>query len=88
MHGVLAKYFDGISLKEVKTASEKDMLNMSIIWIPFIKKAMQHPPGRSKSNADYCSLRRPYHLDPEINHGIDKLIALGCLYRNRRCYQQ
>ncbi|MEI3551920.1 MAG: acyl-CoA dehydratase activase-related protein [Acutalibacteraceae bacterium] len=23
MHGVLAKYFDGISLKEVKTASEK-----------------------------------------------------------------
>ncbi len=76
MHGVLAKYFDGISLKEVKTASEKGYAEYEH-YLDTIRKEGDAMIRQAEANempiVVLCG--RPYHLDPEINHGIDKLIT-------------
>ena len=76
MHGVLAKYFDGISLKEVKTASEKGYAEYEH-YLDTIRKEGDAMIRQAEANQMpiivLCG--RPYHLDPEINHGIDKLIT-------------
>ncbi|MEI3523177.1 MAG: acyl-CoA dehydratase activase-related protein [Anaerotignum sp.] len=38
------------------------------------KKGEETGPGRQQHDR-YCSGRRAYHADPEINHGIPELIA-------------
>ena len=76
MHGVLAKYFDGISLKEVKTAAEKGYAEYEH-YLDTIRKEgdamIQQAEANQMPIIVLCG--RPYHLDPEINHGIDKLIT-------------
>ena len=76
MHGVLAKYFDGISLKEVKIASEKGYAEYEN-YLDTIRKEGDAMIRQAEVNQMpiivLCG--RPYHLDPEINHGIDKLIT-------------
>lgn len=76
MHGVLAKYFDGISLKEVKTASKKGYAEYEH-YLDTIRKEGDAMIRQAEANQMpiivLCG--RPYHLDPEINHGIDKLIT-------------
>lgn len=65
MHGVLAKYFDGISLKEVKTASEKGYAEYEHYLDTIRKEGDAHDsPGRSKSNAYHRSLRKTISFRP------------------------
>ncbi|WP_346895926.1 acyl-CoA dehydratase activase [Clostridium sp. UBA7503] len=75
MHNILAKYFEDISLKEVKEATtlaykeyDRYLKKVRIKGEEIIEKA-------EKEDKDIIVLAgRPYHIDSEINHGIDKYI--------------
>ncbi len=75
-HQILCRYFDGISLGDVKLAAKAAY------------KAYESHMEQIRQEGSRILLRaqadgmpvivlagRPYHVDPEINHGIDKLIA-------------
>ena len=76
MKEILSKHFKGISQKEVNKAADcafteyanhlQDIRNKGQ---EFIKEA------REKNMPIIVLAGRPYHLDPEINHGINKLIC-------------
>lgn len=76
MHKILDKYFPGINLKSIKKAANeaykeyyKHIRNICAKGEEIIKEA-------TNQNRDIIILSgRPYHIDPEINHGIDKLIS-------------
>lgn len=75
-HQMLCKYFDGITLREVKFAAkeayleyERYLANIRLKGDEIIKLA--EADGRHI----IVLSGRPYHIDPEINHGIDKLIS-------------
>ena len=77
MHGVLAKYFDGISLKEVKTASEKGYAEYEH-YLDTIRKegdAMIRQAEANQMPIIVLCGKPSIGYDPEINHGIDKLIT-------------
>ena len=63
------------ALKGSKTASEKGYAEYEHYLIPFAKKGRCHDSPWAEANQMpiivLCG--RPYHLDLEINHGIDKL---------------
>lgn len=75
MHKILVKYFKDISLKEVKGATtlaykeyDRYLKKVRIKGEEIIEKA-------EKEGKDIIVLAgRPYHIDSEINHGIDKYI--------------
>ena len=75
MHKILVKYFKDISLKEVKEATtlaykeyDRYLKKVRIKGEEIIEKA-------EKEGKDIIVLAgRPYHIDSEINHGIDKYI--------------
>ncbi len=76
IHGVLNKYFDGISLKEIKTAAEKAYAEYERYFETIRKQGdaiIEQAEANQKPIIVLCG--RPYHLDPEINHGIDKIIT-------------
>lgn len=76
MHKILAKYFPEIDIKNIKKAAKeayeeyyKHIGNIRAKGLEIIEEA-------NKQNMDIVVLSgRPYHIDPEINHGIDKLIS-------------
>lgn len=73
---ILEKYFDTFDLKDIKNATKKafaaydDYLNkIELKGNEIIAKAREE-------HKDIIVLAgRPYHLDPEINHGIDQMIS-------------
>ena len=76
IHAILCKNFGNIALSEVQSASDKAydeyhryMNKIHIEGLQFIKEAKK----RDIPVVILCG--RPYHLDEEINHGIDKLIC-------------
>lgn len=73
---ILSKYFKGISNKEIRIATDKAykeyesyLSDVRSLGQEYIKEA------RSKNMEIIVLSGRPYHQDPEVNHGIDKLIA-------------
>lgn len=76
IYEIMNKYFKDISKKEIKQASLKayqeyalyldDIRNMG-------KKYIEE--AREKNQQIIVLAGRPYHLDPQVNHGIDKMIA-------------
>ncbi len=73
---VLANYFDGITLKEVKSAAktayleyDRHMEKIKARGEAIINQA------RSENKEIIVLAGRPYHVDPEINKGIDTLIS-------------
>ena len=73
---ILAKYFDGITLKEVKNAAklayieyDRHMAKIKARGEAIIEQA------RHEKKEIIVLAGRPYHVDPEINKGIDKLIS-------------
>ena len=75
-HAILSRYFDNITLGEVKQATKAayaayeehmDKIRREGDRILAVAKAKEMPV--------IVLAGRPYHVDPEINHGIDKLIA-------------
>ncbi len=79
LYEILSKYFNGISIKEIKSATEaafesreKYMSSMRAEAKRIVKSA------RKQGKLIIVLAGRPYHADPEINHGIDTLLeSLG-----------
>ena len=76
MTAILAKYFAGISKAEVAAATdaawaeyERHMAQVRAKGAEIIKQA------RAEGKRIVVLAGRPYHVDPEVNHGIDKLIC-------------
>ena len=73
---VLNKYFKGISKKEIKDAANKAYDEYAKHLTYLRDKAHEIITTARLNHKKIIVLAgRPYHLDPEINHGIDKLIA-------------
>ena len=76
MQEILAKYFEGISLAEVKKAT-KVAYQANIDYLAMMRKRGLEiiAEARTQQKPIILLAGRPYHIDPEINHGIDKLIG-------------
>ena len=73
---ILPKYFGGISEKEVQAAAdaayaeyESHMAKIRVKGSAIIDEA------RRQGKRIIVLAGRPYHVDPEVNHGIDRLIT-------------
>jgi predicted CoA-substrate-specific enzyme activase len=76
MYGILGQYFQGLSLREVKKAANAAYGEHSIYFEKIRSKGDEIIAEAQKQKKQIIVLcGRPYHLDPEINHGIDKLIT-------------
>ncbi len=72
---ILSKYFSGISLKEVKAASDTAFEARDNYMLMVRKKGNDIiSKARSQGKKIIVLAGRPYHVDPEINHGIDTLL--------------
>lgn len=75
MTELLSRYFDNISLKEVKKASDLAFKERDLFLQRVRDKAQEIVALARKEGKRIIVLAgRPYHVDPEINHGIDMLI--------------
>ncbi len=75
MTELLRKYFDGIDEKAVKRASDLAFLERQRFLMRVRKRAAQIMfAARAQGRRIIVLAGRPYHVDPEINHGIDMLI--------------
>ena len=76
IHAILEQYFDGIPLAEVKQAAKAAYDAYDAFMKQIRQKGNEMIEEARKQNKPIIVLSgRPYHLDPEINHGIDKLIT-------------
>ena len=76
MTQILNKYFGGISVDEVKAASEAAYSERDA----FLKRIRDRGDqvilaARQAGKPIIILAGRPYHADPEVNHGIDRLIS-------------
>ncbi|WP_262430555.1 acyl-CoA dehydratase activase-related protein [Paratissierella segnis] len=75
IHKILNNYFEDISFKEVKKAVELSFAEYDSYMNKIHNKGMEIIDLAQKNNMPIIVLAgRPYHIDPEINHGIAKLI--------------
>lgn len=75
MTELLSKYFKHIDEKAVKRASDLAFLERRRFLMRVRKKAAQIIfSARDEGRRILVLAGRPYHVDPEINHGIDMLI--------------
>ncbi len=73
---ILSRYFDGLTLKEVKQASDAAYQAHERHLADIRAKGEQIIEEARRQNKPIIVLAgRPYHVDPEINHGIDRLIT-------------
>nr|WP_324292586.1 acyl-CoA dehydratase activase-related protein [uncultured Caproiciproducens sp.] len=76
MHGILSKHFEGISFIEVKKAAREAYREYDSYITKMREKGNQIIAEAQKQHRQIIVLSgRPYHLDSEINHGIDKLVV-------------
>ena len=76
IHGILSAHFSGISKSEVKAAADKAYAEYNSFMNKIHVKGMEYLENAKKADRPVIVLcGRPYHLDEEINHGIDKLIC-------------
>lgn len=76
MFHILEKYFPGISEREVKEAADAAYAEYEAHMARIRKKGKEYLALAKDQNLPVIILSgRPYHLDNEINHGIDKLIC-------------
>ena len=76
MHGIISAHFKGISKSDVKAAADKAYAEYSSFMNKIHLKGMEYLEAAKKADRPVIVLcGRPYHLDEEINHGIDKLIC-------------
>ena len=73
---ILAKYFEEITLSEIKIATKKAFEERENYLKNIRQKAGEIiKEARENSLPIIVLAGRPYHLDPQVNHGIDKMIA-------------
>ncbi len=76
MYAVLSRYFDGITPKEVSSAAKAAYEEYARFFERVRNQGAQIVAQARKEGRPIIVLAgRPYHIDPEINHGIDRLIA-------------
>ena len=76
IYEILKKYFNDITMKEIKIASKKayDEYRYHLVDIR-VRGREIIDEARREGKQIIVLAGRPYHVDPEVNHGIDKLIA-------------
>ncbi len=76
IRNILSKYFEDIPIDEVKKAVTAAFAEREL-YIERIRIAAEAiiEKARGASRPIMVVAGRPYHLDPEVNHGIDKLIC-------------
>ncbi|MDD4125153.1 MAG: acyl-CoA dehydratase activase [Eubacteriales bacterium] len=73
---VLDKYFKPISMSEIKKASETAYEAYDAYMRAVREKGDEYLAAAKEKHLPVIVLAgRPYHIDPEINHGIDDLIC-------------
>ena len=73
---ILQKHFPDIRLHEVRAASDAAYAAYDAYMADIQEKgAHMIEQARAQGRRIIVLAGRPYHVDPEINHGIDKLIA-------------
>lgn len=76
MHKILCKYFIDIGLKEVRAAANAAYVEYEAYLAKVRAKGEEYLALAREKNLPVILLAgRPYHLDPEVNHGIDTLIC-------------
>ncbi len=76
MHRILTQYFDGITEKEITAAAKKAYQAYDDYFKRVREQGERIIAKAEQENRPIIVLAgRPYHVDPEINHGIDRLIA-------------
>lgn len=72
---MLIKHFNGITLNDVKKATDNAFNEYNSYFDSIKNKGNEIIKLATEQNKQIIVLSgRPYHIDPEINHGIDKLI--------------
>lgn len=73
---ILAKYYDGISQSEIKVAC-KAAYGEYYAYLDKVRAGGDEiiKTAEGKNMPIIVLAGRPYHIDPEINHGIDRLIC-------------
>ncbi|MEE1060719.1 MAG: acyl-CoA dehydratase activase, partial [Ruminococcus sp.] len=72
----LSKHFPDLTLNEVRVAAKKAYEEHDNFRKKVVEKGNEIIAKAEKEGKKIVVLSgRPYHVDPEINHGIDKLIA-------------
>lgn len=73
---VLGKYFDGITKKEVRAAADAAYAEYESYMRRIHEAGAEMIDGARRDGFPIIVLAgRPYHADPETNHGIDRLIT-------------
>ncbi len=76
MPAILSKYFDGITAGEVRRAAKAAYAEYERYMGRIREEGARVIAAARERNMPILVVSgRPYHLDPEINHGIDKLIC-------------
>ena len=76
MTDILQKHFPDIRLAEVRAASDAAYAAYEAYMADLRAKGEEMiAQARAEGRRIIVLIGRPYHVDPEINHGIDKLIA-------------
>lgn len=76
IYRILNKYIDGLSQKEVKHAAKAAYKEYGLYFKKVRKRGREIIKEAQRQNRPVVVLAgRPYHVDPEINHGIDGLIS-------------
>ena len=76
MTGILKQYFPGISRKEVQKATDMAFLEYHA-HMDRVRQQGEKIVARARAEGRRIVILagRPYHADPEVNHGIDTLIT-------------
>ncbi|MBQ9891374.1 MAG: 2-hydroxyacyl-CoA dehydratase [Firmicutes bacterium] len=76
MGQIVPKYFKAVTAQQVKKASEKAYAALAEYFRNVREKAEEYLKTAEEKNMPVIVLAgRPYHVDPEINHGINTLIC-------------
>ncbi len=76
MYEILSKYFDGLDKKDVKAACEAAYAEREAFLAKVRAKGEEFIRiARERKMPIIVLAGRPYHVDPEINHGIDRLVC-------------
>lgn len=84
---VLVKYFDGITKAEVKRATDAAYDEYGLFMKRVHEEGMKClTEARAEGYPIIVLAGRPYHVDPETSHGIDRLIcSLGAAVLSEDC---
>ncbi len=87
MTGILGQYFNGISQKEITNATDAAYIAYEE-YLQLIRKRGEEiiANARKQDKPIIVLAGRPYHVDNEVNHGIDRLITgLGVAVISEDC---